>query len=58
MSTERQEGLNENVVLSKLDKGIITDFISRYKEFRRPMVKSEISPSQIIINSLRSNEII
>ncbi|QQS38613.1 UDP-N-acetylglucosamine 2-epimerase [Candidatus Woesebacteria bacterium] len=53
--TEQIEGLNENVVLSKGDTGIINDFLTDYKKRRRKPVKTNIKPSEIIVNYLLKN---
>lgn len=47
-ATERCEGLGENAVLSKLDSGVIDDFCNGYKEYSRPAVNVDESPSEVI----------
>lgn len=51
--TERTEGLGENALLSLLDKNLILKFMSNYKSFRRPAVRSRIIPSKIIVDYLQ-----
>ena len=50
--TERDEGINKNVLLSNLDWPIIESFVSDHKNYQRAPVTPEISPSKIIINRL------
>ncbi|MEX0668710.1 MAG: UDP-N-acetylglucosamine 2-epimerase [Candidatus Saccharimonadales bacterium] len=50
--TERQEGLGETAVVSKLDPEIIRDFIKNYKEYEQKGVLDEVSPSKIIVDQL------
>lgn len=52
-ATERQEGLFENVVLSFFQEDVIFDFISSYKKFRRSAHNFGMSPSAIIVDSVR-----
>lgn len=51
-ATERNEGLNENAVLSSLDPKMIKDFASTYTQFKRSEAFINPSPSEIIVNSL------
>jgi UDP-N-acetylglucosamine 2-epimerase (non-hydrolysing) len=53
--TERKEGLDENVVLSKFDKDVIDDFVDNYKKFRRQPLFESVSPSKNIVDYLKSN---
>jgi len=53
--TERREGLGKNIVLSKLDKKIINNFIKNYNDYRKKMIKIKHSPSQIVIDFLKNN---
>lgn len=50
--TERDEGIDENVLLSNLDWPRIVTFVVDYKNYQRPPVTPEISPSQLIIDRL------
>lgn len=51
--TERIEGLGENVVLSRLDKKVIIDFIKNYKKYKtKAIVSSLCRPSRIIVNEI------
>jgi UDP-N-acetylglucosamine 2-epimerase (non-hydrolysing) len=47
--TERQEGLGENVVISRFDQNIISDFIDNPDQYRRKPLLSRASPSAKII---------
>ncbi len=51
-NTERIEGLNQNVVLSKNELQVIHDFMKNYKKYNRPKVRSKVSPSKIIVDNL------
>lgn len=51
MATEREEGMNENCVLSKFDDTLIDEFIASYKERRGDFQPSTSSPSDIIARS-------
>lgn len=54
--TERQEGIGETVVVSKLDPKIIKDFVKNYKKYQREPVAEFDSPSKIIVDELASRE--
>jgi UDP-N-acetylglucosamine 2-epimerase (non-hydrolysing) len=47
--TERNEGLGENVVLSKFNDEVIEDFTKNYKKFRTKMITKKGSPSKVIV---------
>ena len=51
--TERMEGLNTNVVLSKFNSAIIDEFIANYKSYRGEPISKNISPSHFIIDQLK-----
>ncbi len=51
-ATERTEGLNKNVVISKFDSSTIKDFVSNYKDFEIDQTKEIKSPTQIIIKRI------
>ncbi|MAG50560.1 UDP-N-acetylglucosamine 2-epimerase (non-hydrolyzing) [archaeon] len=51
--TERKEGLEKNVVLTKFNKKIIEDFINSYKNYKTEMLSDIISPSKLIVDSIR-----
>jgi UDP-N-acetylglucosamine 2-epimerase (non-hydrolysing) len=53
-ATERHEGLGENAILSYWDQQSLLKFAQNYSEYRRPAAKIGRSPSDIIVNSLRS----
>jgi UDP-N-acetylglucosamine 2-epimerase (non-hydrolysing) len=50
--TERNEGLNENVCLSKFDKNIIDNFIKDYKRYEKDTTVIRDSPSKKIVEIL------
>ncbi len=51
--TERMEGLNNNVVLSRFDSEIINNFVVNYKSYRREPVSEKTSPSSYIVDQLK-----
>jgi UDP-N-acetylglucosamine 2-epimerase (non-hydrolysing) len=50
--TERQEGLGETAVISRLDPAIIEDFIKNYKQYERETKTNGESPAKIIVSEL------
>lgn len=52
--TERIEGINENVMLSRNSRDSISSFIRNYKKFKRKPITSFIAPSKIIVDFLIS----
>jgi len=50
--TERMEGLNANIVISKFNSEIIRDFVANYKSYRRKPVSENISPSHLIVDQI------
>jgi UDP-N-acetylglucosamine 2-epimerase (non-hydrolysing) len=48
MATERDEGLGTNCVLSRYDRGIVDDFLIRYRELAKPLPAPAQSASSII----------
>jgi len=48
--TERIEGLDRNVVISKNDLGKIKDFVKNHKRFRFPPISPQVKPSEIILD--------
>lgn len=50
--TERIEGLQENVVLSKLRLPVIRHFLHNYVQYEKPPVRMTKRPSQIIVDYL------
>jgi UDP-N-acetylglucosamine 2-epimerase (non-hydrolysing) len=52
--TERKEGLDENIILSKFDNTKINNFIKNYKKYRRPPIYNTETPSQKILNYIKS----
>lgn len=55
MDTKKRgrDGLGENVILSKLDDGIIQDFLDGWPSLEREGMQIDVSPSQIIVDELR-----
>lgn len=51
--TERLEGLNRNVCLSKMDAAAIHSFLKNYRDFIIPVKKTGSSPSDIIVNEIK-----
>ena len=51
--TERQEGLGETALLSKLDINKVNYFLDNYKKFRRKKKIGKASPSKIIVKKLK-----
>lgn len=54
--TERKEGLGQNVVLSKFDTRLIEDFVSNYQDYKVSCADNDVSPSAIIVDSIRKFE--
>lgn len=52
-ATERNEGVNRNVVLSGYNTNIIDDFIRDYKKYRKSPSSKEVYPSDIIVEYIR-----
>lgn len=51
-ATERQEGLGTTAVLSKLDMGVIKDFIDHYEKYKHKPTNSKFSPTKIIVDAI------
>lgn len=51
--TERIEGLNKNIVLSKFDEKVIMNFISDYEKFRTSPIKLKVSASEKITDFIQ-----
>lgn len=51
--TERQEGLNQNVVLSKFNEKVVSKFLADIDSFQRPPLSINSSPSRIIVKELK-----
>ncbi|HEV3227692.1 MAG TPA: UDP-N-acetylglucosamine 2-epimerase [Acidimicrobiales bacterium] len=52
--TERDDGLGANVVLSRYDASVVERFLAHAEEWRRPVVSSDVQPSQEIVDALLS----
>ncbi|MCG3142037.1 MAG: hypothetical protein HDKAJFGB_03402 [Anaerolineae bacterium] len=48
MTTERDDGLGANCVISRYDKAVIDDFLAHYGELRKPLPPPKQSASSII----------
>lgn len=55
--TERIEGRNENVLISKGKKRTIVNFLKNYKAYRRNEVHADKSPSKIIVDYLLGTKV-
>ena len=51
-ATERQEGLGENVVLSRFEPSIVDTFLHDYVQHRRPPIQVKVSPSAMIVDAI------
>ncbi len=51
-ATERIEGLNHNVVLSKNNFDVIKDFFKNYKKYAKKPINPKQRPSEIIVNTV------
>lgn len=49
-ATERQEWIWKNVIISWYDKDVINDFIQNYEKYHFDFIKTDKSPSEIIVN--------
>lgn len=49
-ASERQEGLNQNVLLSNYDDSLITEFMAQPEKWRQDPLANTEPPSQIIVN--------
>lgn len=53
LRTERQQGVGENVVLTKLSIPVLQEFLANWRTYRRPSVLDELHPSRIIVEDLQ-----
>jgi UDP-N-acetylglucosamine 2-epimerase (non-hydrolysing) len=51
-ATERQEGIGENVVISRYEMAVVEEFLNHYTRYQRPPVYAPISPSAMIVDSI------
>lgn len=54
-TTERQEGLKRNAVISKYDTEIISKFVKNYTKYRKKSFRNLKSPSKIIVQNIIQN---
>lgn len=52
VTTEQQEGVGENIVLSGWSATALRDFLHSFEQYRRPPVRPAHSPSDIIVDDL------
>ena len=50
--SERPDGLDKNIVLSRYDRQIVNDFLSDPQRHRRPRQVPQVSPSEQILTEL------
>lgn len=55
-TTERQEGLDRNAVISEYNSEIISKFVESYAKYRKKPFKNIKSPSEIIIQNILKND--
>lgn len=53
-STERMDGIGENVLLSNWDQNVVKWFAFNYDQFVREVKQPEFSPSAIVVDALKS----
>jgi UDP-N-acetylglucosamine 2-epimerase (non-hydrolysing) len=53
MATEREEGLGNNVVLSKFDDNVVRAFLDAPSKYKGSMADKNFSPTDIIFRSLK-----
>ena len=51
--TERQEGINENIMLSNYDSEKINGFIENYQNYNRQTISEDTCPSRIVALDLK-----
>lgn len=51
-TTERQEGMGRNAVLSGWDTAKLADFLRNYEQYKQPATKPAISPSDVVVDDL------
>jgi UDP-N-acetylglucosamine 2-epimerase (non-hydrolysing) len=56
MKTERQEGLGENVVLSRFEFDVVRKFLAAAQEHRRRTELPQHSPSDVIVDDLEARD--
>lgn len=50
--TERQEGLESNVILSGYSEKRVTEFLANYRNYKSRPIETDLSPSDIIVQTL------
>jgi UDP-N-acetylglucosamine 2-epimerase (non-hydrolysing) len=51
-ASEREEGIGENVVLSRFDETVIRAFVGHPERYKRERIQIEMSPAKLIVNSI------
>ena len=51
---EQREGIGENIVVSRLDPAIVSDFVARYSTFARELRLPPNSPTQTIVDFIEA----
>ena len=51
-ATEREEGLDQNVVLTNYDAALIDEVTADPERYRRPAMRPEVTPSNIVVDRL------
>lgn len=54
-TSERKEGVGDNVIISEYSPKIVDSFISNYSKFEKKDKKSIFSPSKIIVNRIKKD---
>jgi UDP-N-acetylglucosamine 2-epimerase (non-hydrolysing) len=50
--TERNEGINHNILLSHLKTDTIDYFLVNHEKYRRPSIVTETQPSRLVVKTL------
>jgi UDP-N-acetylglucosamine 2-epimerase (non-hydrolysing) len=56
-TSERNEGLGENISLSDWDSERLSGFLTEHESYRRPSGKPKISPSDLIVDDLLARDL-
>jgi UDP-N-acetylglucosamine 2-epimerase (non-hydrolysing) len=51
-ATEQHDGVGENILLSGWDMAVAEKFLESHPNYRRPVKKPEVSPTEVIVNDL------
>lgn len=50
--TERQEGIGETALISRLDMDKVKQFVAGYKDYQKKPIRRKISPTNIIVDAI------